>query len=261
MSTQTTNEHQQLNDDQIYDESTFRPWHVVIRGRSTCTANAHDIQQLLRTENKDPITRKDIPKALHDRNLLRQTEVIQISSNLKYVSIQFETSMLMEAFCTNPLNVKNFLLTFKPGFTKRQTCYQEPETISFLNVPSEADKDSMTQFVHQYARVIDRPRYRTEDINDIEYLTGTMIYRVHSRHEHIPPKIVKLFGWQIKCIHTNQPEQQEWLKQKKREEQRRNNDSLHSDDDDESTQQNSNTDTETEEEQYTQNMDSETETT
>ena len=147
MSTQTTNEHQQLNDDQIYDESTFRSWHTVIRGRRTSTANAYDIQQLLRTENKDPIIRKDIAKALHDQNLLCQTKVIQISSNLKYVSIQFETSMLMETFCTNPLNVKKFLLTFKPDFTKRHTRYKEQETISFLNVPSEADKDSMTQFV------------------------------------------------------------------------------------------------------------------
>ena len=147
MSTQTANEHQQLNDDQIYDESTFCSWHTVIRGRRTSTANAYDIQQLLRTENKDPIIRKDIAKALHDQNLLRQTKVIQISSNLKYVSIQFETSMLMETFCTNPLNVKKFLLTFKPDFTKRHTRYKEQETISFLNVPSEADKDSMTQFV------------------------------------------------------------------------------------------------------------------
>ena len=147
MSTQTTNEHQQLNNDELYDESTFRSWHAIIRGRSICTANAYDILQLLRTENKDPMNRKDIAKALQNRNLLRQTKVIQISSKLKYVSIQFETSMLMETFCTNPLNVKKFLLTFKPDFTKRHTRYKEQETISFLNVPSEADKDSMTQFV------------------------------------------------------------------------------------------------------------------
>ena len=200
MSTQTTNEHQQLNNDELYDESTFRSWHAIIRGRSICTANAYDILQLLRTENKDPMNRKDIAKALQNRNLLRQTKVIQISSKLKYVSIQFETSMLMETFCTNPLNVKNIF--FKPDFTKRQTHYQEPETISFLNVPSKADKDSMTQFVQQYAVAIGCPRYPTKDINGIEYLTGTRIYRVHSRREHIP-RIIKLFGRQIQCIYTN----------------------------------------------------------
>ena len=118
----------------------------------------------------------------------------------------------------------------------------------------------MTQFVQQYDVVIGRPRYPTENINDIEYLTGTRIYRIHSRREYITT-IVKLFGRQIQCIYTTQPEQQEWLKRKKWEEQRRNNDSPHSNDDDDSTQQNSHNDTETEEEQDTQNTDSETGTT
>ena len=102
----------------------------------------------------------------------------------------------------------------------------------------------MTQFVQQYAVVEGRPRYPTETINDIQYLTGTRIYRVHSRREHIP-RIIKIFGRQIQCIYTKQPEQQDWLLRKKREEQRRQNALLHSDEDD-STQQNSDTETETE---------------
>ena len=86
MLTETINTQQQLNNDNLYDESTFRPWQTVRRGRSTCTAN--------------PIKRKDIAQVLHERNLLHHTKVIQISSNLKYASIQFETSMIMETFCT-----------------------------------------------------------------------------------------------------------------------------------------------------------------
>ena len=132
------------------------------------------------------ISRKDIAAALDKRNILRQTKVIQISSNLKYISIQLETSMLMETFCTDPLTVRDYSITFKPDFRKNNFRYQEPETISFLNVPSEADEDSMTQFVQQYAVVRGRPRYPTETINDIEYLTGTRIYQIHSRREHIP---------------------------------------------------------------------------
>ena len=50
------------------------------------------------------------------------------------MSVQFETSMLMETFCTNPLNVRNFSLTLKPDFTKLQTRYQEAETISFFKL-------------------------------------------------------------------------------------------------------------------------------
>ena len=237
MSGQTCNENQTLNNDEIFEQSSFHPWQTVVRGRSTCTANAFDIQHTLKSENQTLISRKDIAEALHKRNILRQTKVIQLSSNLKYISIQFETSMLMETFCTDPLTVRDYSITFKPDFCKNNFRYQEPETISFLNVPSEADEDSMTQFVQQYAVVIAQPRYPTETINDIQYLTGTRIYRVHSRREHIP-RIIKLFGRQIQCIYTKQPEQQEWLLRKKREEQRRQNASLQSDEED-STQQNS----------------------
>ena len=192
MSTENNNVDNNLNNDSLYDESSFHPWQQVIRGRSTCTSNAYDVQQTLKSENRETINRKNIAHALHSRTLLRQTKVIQISSNLKYISIQFHTSMLMETFCTNPLTIKNF--------SKRPTRYNEPETISFLNVPSEADEGSMTQFVQQYAVVIGKPRYPVETINDIEYLTGT-IYRVHSRGEHIL-RIVKLFGREIQCIYT-----------------------------------------------------------
>ena len=220
----------------------------------------YDVQQTLKSENRERINRKDIAHALHSRNLLRQTKVIQISSNLKYISIQFHTSMLIETFCTNPLTVKNFSLTFKPDVSKRPTRYNEPETISLLNVPSEADEDSMTQFVQQYAVVIGKPRYPVETINDIKYLTGARIYRVHSRREHIP-RIVKLFGRQIQCIYTQQPEQQEWLQRKKREQERQNNNFLNSDGDTESQQQNSHTDTETDNESDHQNTDSDIEET
>ena len=117
----------------------------------------------------------------------------------------------------------------------------------------------MTQFVQQYAVVIGQLRYPTEDINNIEYLTATRIYKVHSRREHIP-RISKLFVKQIQCLYTNQPEQQEQLQQKKCEQERQNNELLNPDDDTESEHQNSNTDTETEEEEENQNTDSETET-
>ena len=130
MSTENINTQQELNNDEHYDESTRRPWYHLIRGRSTCTANAYDIQHASKTKNKDPLNRKDIAHALHNRNLLRQTKVIQFSSNLKYISIQFNISMVMETFCTNPLNVKNFSISFKPDFSKRQNRYCKPETSS-----------------------------------------------------------------------------------------------------------------------------------
>ena len=63
MSTPTSDEHQQLNNNKLFDESTFYPWQTFIRGRSTCTVNAYDIQQLLRSKNKTPITRKKHSKS------------------------------------------------------------------------------------------------------------------------------------------------------------------------------------------------------
>ena len=248
MSTENINAQQELNNDELYNESTRRPWYHLIRGRSTCTANAYDIQHASKTKNKDPLNRKDIAHALHNRNLLHQTKVIQFSSNLKYISIQFNTSMVMETFCTNPLKVKNFSISLKPDFSKRQTRYYKPETISFKNVPAEADEDSMTPFVQQYAVVIGKPRYPIETINDIDYLTGTRIYKVHSRKEHIP-RINKIFGRQTQCIYTKKPKQQEWLQQKTQEQEQQNRELPNPDNDTELEQENYSHDTETKGEQ------------
>ena len=74
MSTENINAQQELNNDELYNESTRRPWYHLIRGRSTCTANAYDIQHASKTKNKDPLNRKDIAHALHNRNLLCQTK-------------------------------------------------------------------------------------------------------------------------------------------------------------------------------------------
>ena len=70
------------NNDTNYMQ-TYWPWTNVVRGRSTCTSNIYDIQKELIDNNKPPMNRDDIAQALHKRNLLRQTKVIQISSNIK----------------------------------------------------------------------------------------------------------------------------------------------------------------------------------
>ena len=42
-------------------------------------------------------------------------------------------------------------------------------------------------------------------LGEIEYRTGTKVYRVHSIVPHIP-RLISLFGRQIKCIYDNQPD-------------------------------------------------------
>ena len=79
----------------------------------------------------------------------------------------------------------------------------------------------MTDFVKQYATVVGNPRYPTKTVQGIDYLTGTCIYRVHSISKHIP-RLINLFGRQIKCIYTTQPEYQEQLERKRREREHKN---------------------------------------
>ena len=120
----------------------------------------------------------------------------------------------MEIFCTNPLTVKNFTITFTPDFKKKQQQLYETEIISFLDVPLEAEEETMTQHIQQYATVVGQPRYPTKTLGEIEYYTRTRIYRVPSRKEHITPQIT-FFGQQIRCIYTKQPQYQAWLEKKK----------------------------------------------
>ena len=103
-----------------------------------------------------------------------------------------------------------------------------------MNVPSEADEEAMTDFVKQYATVVGDPRYPIKTVQGIDYLTGTRIYRVHSITQHIP-RLINLFGRQIKCIYTAQPEYQEQLERKRREREHKNQQS--------NQQQNNNDDT------------------
>ena len=161
------------NNENAIDETnymqTYRPWTNAVRGRSTCTTNIFNIQKELIENNKPPINRDDIAQALHQRNLLRQTKVIQISSNIKYLSIEFETSQIMETFCTEQLTINDtYSITFLPDFRKRTRKQIELTYISFLNVPSEAEEDALTEFVEQHATVLGKPRYPRKKFMEIE---------------------------------------------------------------------------------------------
>ena len=64
--------------------------------------------------------------------------------------------------------------------------------MSFLNAPSETEKQLLNDFIDQFG--------------DIEYLTGTRVYRVSNIITPIP-LCNKLFGGGlVKCIYTGQPE-------------------------------------------------------
>ena len=206
MSLDDVNDTTNIIKDKTNFTESYKPWTNLFRGRSTCTSNIYYIQRELINNDKPPINRDDIAQALQKRNLLRQTRVIQIFCNIKYVSIRFETSQLMETFCTEPLTFNDtYSITFLTDFRKRTRRNIQFTYISFLNVPSEAEEDTLNEFVEHHATVVGKPRYPTKKLGEIEYLTGTRVYRVHSIVKHIP-RLISLFGRQIKCVYNNQPD-------------------------------------------------------
>ena len=77
------------------------------------------IYGLLQTGEK-LINRKDIAEALLKRGVLRQVQTIQISNNIKFVSIEFDTTSTMETFCQEPLTLQdNFQAIFLPDFQRK----------------------------------------------------------------------------------------------------------------------------------------------
>ena len=92
-----------LDNKNLQYSDTHQPRTTVIKRKNTCIVNIYNIQKELIDNKEQPITRENIPKALQNCNLLRQIKTIQISSNIKYASTQFNSSQLMETFCSEQL--------------------------------------------------------------------------------------------------------------------------------------------------------------
>ena len=141
----------------------------------------------------------------------------------------------METCCINVLNVKDYTITFKD----RNTTTKQKQF--FFKCTMWRRGRSYDTISSAICCSSGKPRYTIENIDDIDYLTGTRIYKVHSRKEHIPRQIT-LFGRQIQCIYTKQPEQQAWIEKQKQEQERKNRDSLNPDNNIESDHGNRNSD-------------------
>lgn len=116
------------------------------------------------TNKKDPINIGNIAETLQKCNLLPHTKTIQIS-NIKFASQQFNTSQIMETFCTEPLTINGtFQATFIPDFQKRKRNPIKFTYISFLNVTSETEDSALTQFVEEHVTVAGRPRYSMKNM-------------------------------------------------------------------------------------------------
>ena len=183
----------------------LKPWEHSFAGKKTCTGYIWDIKQELLHNKEKPIDRHQIASTLSNQNILRQTKTIQISTNLKFPSIGFDTTTTMKNFCLEPLTITDtYQISFRPDFIKRYWPKKWYTTISFFNIPAEADIQLLNDFLDQFANVEGEARYQTKKYNDIEYRTGTITYKVSNIVTGIP-RYNTLFGRSIKCIYDNQP--------------------------------------------------------
>ena len=109
--------HIQFDDDEINFDNPYEPWKNITKLTKTVTTSIKGIQETLYKENKDRknlLKEEDIAAALANRNLLRLTHTIQISSNRQFLAITFQNKQIMETFCTEPLLVRGFNITFSP---------------------------------------------------------------------------------------------------------------------------------------------------
>ena len=183
----------------------FKPWEQSCAGKKTCTAYIWDIQEELLHHKEKRIDRHQIANALSNKNILRQTKTIQISANLKFASIEFDTTTTMETFCSEPLTITDtYQISLRPDFIKRSRPNKRYTIISFFNIPTEADIQLLNDFLDQFADIEGEARYQTKKYNDIEYKTGTITYKVSNIVSDIP-RYNTLFGRSIKCTYNNQP--------------------------------------------------------
>ena len=131
-------------------------------------------------ENKDKkknLKEEDTAAALANRNLLRLTHTIQISSNRQFLAITFQNAKIMETFCTEPLLVQGFNITFRPkkNFLKKKTLLN----ISFLNILAETPDEPLTEYLSKYADIVGTPLHIRKDHDGISYYTGMRVYQVN----------------------------------------------------------------------------------
>ena len=168
----------------------------------TVTGSIKGIQETLLKGNEKLVDYDDVAAALAERNLLRLTKTIQISSNKKFLSIQFESKEVMETFCLKPLLVKGFSIGFRPE--KKFPRKKRLLNISFINIPPGTPHEPVTDFLNEYADIVGFPLHISKEYNGIKYYTGTRCYQVEKLHNHIP-RLNNMFGRTVIWIYDEQP--------------------------------------------------------
>ena len=127
--------HLEFDDEDINFDNPYEPWKIVTKLTKAVTTSIKGIQQTLLKEKKDKtklLKEEDIAKALAERNLLQLTHTIQISANRQFSAITFQNTQIMETFCTEPLLVRGFNISFQakkdfPPKKKNKIKYKLPQ--------------------------------------------------------------------------------------------------------------------------------------
>ena len=109
--------HIQPDNDEINSDNPYEPWKNITKLTKTVTTTIKGIQETLYKDNKDRknlLKEEDIAGALANRNILRLTHTIQISSNRQFLAITPQNKQIMETFCTEPVLVRGFNITLSP---------------------------------------------------------------------------------------------------------------------------------------------------
>ena len=193
------------NDDITYND-LWEPWKNIIVSVKTATANISHLQRLARRKITK-ITTEHFAQALDNRALLENLITIQIAANGQMVSIEFDTTQVMEQFCSEPLSIQGINITFHPDRKPTQKAPRRLMNVSFINIPPEA---LVTEYLEQFANIEGTPMYITKTHNGKRYCTGTRVYQITKLYQHIPQRLPKLFCRTIICIYDLQPEQTQY---------------------------------------------------
>ena len=196
-----------IHDDNLIFDNPYEPWKNLIKTTRTVNTNIKGLQKTLRRERDRFLDHNDFAEALDDRDVLRLTETIQVSSNKNFLSITFKSKEIMEAFCTEPLLVRGWNISFRPSknFPQKKKLFN----ISFLNIPSETPDEHLTDFLNQYADIVGTPLHIKKEYKGIYYMTGTRVYQVTKLHQDIPHILHNMFGRAILYIYHNHPMNQQ----------------------------------------------------
>ena len=148
-------------------------------GQRTCTLN---MKEHLPNDYNN-ITQDTIAAMLHNKELLSETDTIQISSCHRYASICFTNRDISGKFCESEHQIlPDKYIYFEPDYYKRHR-------ISIENIPIKLPDRELKTFLSEYVTIIGKTYYPRTRYNNKHFTTGTRVYQSIQILKHLPRHI------------------------------------------------------------------------